>query len=180
MVRTAAERVSAMVPGARLSVGELSARDGGDLHGHRSHENGRDVDLGFFVVDATGRSVELPAFAKIDWGGRIEVDGRRYHFDAARNWLLVKALLESDVAIVQHVFTHERVRVFLLDEAVRQGASPELLRRASRVLHQPHGHVTAHLNHMHVRIYCTPDDGPRCRDVRPYWPWAGPFDEPEG
>jgi penicillin-insensitive murein endopeptidase len=172
LVQSIALHVDGMVPGARLAVAELSAREGGDVRGHRSHENGRDVDLGFFMVDETGRSVELPALARIRPNGTTEFEGRRYAFDAARNWLLIEALFESDGAVVQHVFTHERVRTMLLDEAARQGASRELINRARQVLHQPHGHVTSHTNHFHVRIYCSPSDGPKCRDRRPYWPWA--------
>jgi penicillin-insensitive murein endopeptidase len=172
LVRAVASRIDAVVPGARLAVGELSARKGGDLRGHRSHENGRDVDLGFFVVDETGRSVELPSLARIHFDGTIEYEDGRYAFDPARNWLLVQALLESDAATVQHIFTHERVRAMLLDEARRQGAPEEIVRRARQVLHQPHGHVTPHANHFHIRIYCAPSDGPKCVDVRPYWPWA--------
>src|SRR5690606_23916438 len=44
LLHRAAHRVATRVPGARLSVGELSKQGGGRVPGHHSHQNGRDVD----------------------------------------------------------------------------------------------------------------------------------------
>ncbi len=43
--------------GAPLAIGDLSARDGGHHARHGSHRSGRDVDVLFYLVDASGYSV---------------------------------------------------------------------------------------------------------------------------
>lgn len=35
----------------RLAIGDLSDEDGGPLEGHRTHQSGRDIDLGFYFVE---------------------------------------------------------------------------------------------------------------------------------
>src|SRR5689334_18873626 len=48
LLEIGAQHVAQTLPGgARLTVGDLSKHGGGDILSHRSHENGRDVDLGF-------------------------------------------------------------------------------------------------------------------------------------
>ena len=62
-------------------VGALSAERGGRLRGHRSHQSGRDIDIGFFASDNRA----LPHF-------------RRMHarnLDVVKSWSLIGALLSS-------------------------------------------------------------------------------------
>lgn len=178
----AARRVAVRLPGARLSVGELSAKRGGTIPGHRSHQSGRDVDIGFYLVDAGGRPAYTEHFLDVRADGRVvdrsqgglgELFGMR--FDAARNWELIEKLVTDDVTRVQYIFVADTVAELLLSHARATGASPVIQERARAVMVQPdHGHP--HRNHFHVRTYCAPSDRPRCRDQAPFWPWyPGPI-----
>lgn len=170
-----AARVDRAAPGAKLQVGELSGPSGGNIPGHRSHENGRDVDLGFYFVDAeTGQSVNLPRFVNLTRRG-ARLDARALRFDDERNWRLVEALATDETAPVQHAFVHRDIRARLLRTGKRLGASAELLERVERIVISP-GVEHPHRNHFHVRIYCpaedvTSDRRSTCRDRGPYWPW---------
>ena len=70
LLERAAHQVARSLPGARLSVGELSKERGGDLPGHASHESGRDVDVGFYMLDAASRSYSAYAFARFGERGQ--------------------------------------------------------------------------------------------------------------
>lgn len=170
LLERVAQRVAIKMPGARMSVGELSAQNGGDLPGHASHESGRDVDVGFYMLDAQKRSYEAFAFANFDDHGRGRAPNQGLSFDVARNWELVSRLVTDGDARVQYVFVAQGLKSLLLAEGKRQNASKAVLERVSRALvppreRHPHG------NHFHVRIYCGPEERPKCRDEGPYWPW---------
>jgi penicillin-insensitive murein endopeptidase len=169
----AARAVSREAPGAQLGVADLSPRGGGPTLHHRSHENGRDVDLIYYAVDAAGRPLR-PADAMIPYGddgasrpypaaaiadgppaGGWEPTPRR--FDVARNWVLVRALISDPQVEVQWIFMAEMLRAQLLAYAVDQGEPAELLERAAWVLHRPTD-SQPHDDHMHVRVYCDAAD----------------------
>lgn len=166
-----ADRVAERAPGARLNVGELSRRGGGNIAGHRSHENGRDVDLGFYMVDPAGNPVETRRFVDVRRTGSARCGPERpCEFDATRNWMLVEALVTDPEVVVQHAFAHRSIRRLLVREGRRLGASEALIERVERVVIEP-GVRHPHKNHFHLRIYCGPGDVPGCRDRGPYWPW---------
>ena len=141
-----------------LAVGNLSAAGGGGVARHVSHQNGRDADLGFFLLDHVGRPMTSRRFVRIDAGGRGQLDGRRVLFDAKRNWALVKALLQESrfEAEVRYIFVSDGVKRRLLAQAARQREPQALQHRAARVLHEPRG--DPHDQHFHVRIGCAPRD----------------------
>lgn len=169
MLHRAAFGVARRFPGAKLSVGEISKVGGGPLPGHNSHQNGRDVDLAFYMLDGRGRPFEPWAFAEFDELGRGLAPNDGLRFDDARNWELVAKLVSDPDARVQFVFVGQGLRRRLLAEAARRNASPSLIARAQRVLVQPaQGHP--HRNHFHVRIYCG-NGSPRCEDRAPFHPW---------
>ncbi len=170
LLQRAAHQVSLRVPGSRLSVGELSAKGGGNLPGHASHESGRDVDIGFFMLDGAGRPVEAFAFANFDARGRALAPNLGMRFDVRRNWELVSRLITDGEARVQYVFVAPAIRQLLLDEGRRVKAPKVVLDRAARVMVRP-GEKHPHANHFHVRIYCAPGDRPKCQDAPPFWPW---------
>jgi penicillin-insensitive murein DD-endopeptidase len=170
LLTRAAQYVSVRLPGARLSVGELSAQHGGNLGGHASHESGRDVDLGFYMLDAAGRPYHGFAFANFDARGRAQKPNTGLRFDVARNWELIARLVTDGDARVQYVFVAQGLRDLLLQEAKRQNAARVVRERAARVLvppreRHPHG------NHFHVRVYCGPHERPKCSEEGPFWPW---------
>lgn len=167
----AAAHVARRSPGARLSVGEISRAGGGPIPGHHSHQNGRDVDLAFYMLDGRGRPFEPWAFANFDDQGRGEGVNVGLRFDDRRNWELVSRLVADPEARIQYIFVGRGLEQRLLTEGRRVGASPSVLGRAERVLLQPaEGHP--HRNHFHVRIYCGARGGSECRDRAPFHPWA--------
>jgi len=170
LLERAAFQVSQRVPGSRLSVGELSAAQGGNLPGHASHESGRDVDVGFFMLDGAARPMEAFAFAQFDARGRGLAPNVGLRFDVRRNWELVSRLVTDGEARVQYVFVAPAIRQLLLDEGKRVRAPTTVLERAARVMVRP-SEKHLHGNHFHVRIYCAPGERPKCQDAPPYWPW---------
>jgi len=171
LVERTAYRVHQRLPGSRLSVGELSRRNGGRIAGHASHQNGRDVDLSFYMTDARERPFEPFAFARFRGDGVGRPPNQSLRFDDARNWEMVAKLVADGDARVQYIFVSGAIKDRLLREGRRRRAPATVLDRAARLLAPPaEGHV--HDNHFHVRIYCAPANRPACRDQGPHHPWA--------
>ena len=170
LIERAALRVSQRVPGARLALGELSRQQGGRIPGHRSHRNGRDVDIGFYMLDESGQPAALPTFVPLRRNGRGRYAGHNYRFDDARNWTLLSKLLDDDDAHVQYVFVARALSDRLLAHAKANGAPPSLIERARAVMFEPR-HGNPHQSHFHVRIYCPKEDRPYCQDRPPYFAW---------
>ncbi len=171
LLERAAARVARRVLGARLTVGELSQRGGGNIPGHRSHENGLDADLGFYVRDDAGELATAPHFVPMSGAGRGWLDRERLTFDDEANWRLVEALLTDPETPVQHVFVSDGLRRRLVRQARASGASAELVERVRWMLLQPGHGPRAHRDHFHVRIYCPVGQRPACEDRGPYWRW---------
>jgi penicillin-insensitive murein endopeptidase len=171
MVERVAEQVWARHPGARLNVGELSQRGGGNITNHRSHESGRDVDLGFYVKDEAGQPFEPLAFVRIGASGWGRVDDTRVRFDDVRNWALTEALLTDREAPVRLVVVSPRIKQRLLRHARDVNASPVLRERAEWALVPPE-RGSHHEDHFHVRIYCDPSDREVCEERGPFWRWT--------
>lgn len=167
-LRWAAERM-AETGGAPLVIGNLSRKRGGDLPCSRSHNSGRDVDLGLYMLDSRGRS--LPSrYYRFGKDGRSLEAGGRYRFDVARNWALVRTLLAAPHFDVQWLVINPHLERLLLKHARAIGEPPALVRRAASVLDLP-GYANLHRNHLHVRINCPPDHT-RCEEGGPIWPWT--------
>jgi penicillin-insensitive murein endopeptidase len=183
-VQHVARRVHREYPGAILGIGDMSLKGGGDSVLHRSHENGRDLDLIYYAVDERGRPVapvdSMPRYPY--WDGRARTPLPQEHgvvfarfstrfFDVKRNWALVRALLEEPAIEIQYLFIHARLRDRLLAHAADIGEPPSLIERAEALLHQP-GDSALHDDHLHVRIFCAEDDRPfGCSDRGPVRWW---------
>ncbi|HEY3236510.1 MAG TPA: penicillin-insensitive murein endopeptidase, partial [Polyangiaceae bacterium] len=90
-----------------LYVGHLSARNGGPLAPHLSHQSGRDVDSGYYYLD--GARWYAPATAE--------------NLDAPRTWALIRALTgESDVEMI---LIDRSVQPILRQYALRAGEPSE-------------------------------------------------------
>ena len=116
MLEHAASEVAHRFPDARLYVGDLSKRGGGRLGSHRSHRSGRDADIGFYFHDGEGTPVPARHFVRFDAQG-VGVPGwssSEVHFDAARNWTLLAAMIEYEGARLQYVFVSPRLQPLLL------------------------------------------------------------------
>ncbi len=144
---------------APLTVGDLSAREGGAVGRHRSHQSGRDADVAFFArTDPPhGRShpVVLEDYVSFDRDGR-SLDGAM-RFDTARNWFVVQSLLADPRAHVERIFVSTVLRAVLLRHAREVHAPADIVERAERILVQP-ARVSPHDNHFHVRIACPAAD----------------------
>ncbi len=170
VLQSTAEALQRRAPGPRLMLGDLSNQEGGDIRRHRSHRNGRDVDLAFFMRDQEGHPIEAQRFVRFDANG-VGCDGA-CTFDLQRNWELVETLLSDHDQSLQYLFIYEPLRVLLLIHARDSGADPRLRRRAARVLRQP-SDSAPHDDHYHLRVYCSVEDRlAGCQDRPPHWSWV--------
>jgi penicillin-insensitive murein endopeptidase len=160
LVDRAAKSVRKQFPDAVLSVGQLSKNGGGEVDRHASHESGRDADVGFYVKSSLGKPLladHMVAFigdgTAPSWPGA--------HFDDARNWALVSAIVADPHARVTHLFVATPIRERLLAYAAKIGASPAIRTKVAEVLAQPHG-CLPHDDHFHVRIACPSGQDGKC------------------
>lgn len=175
MLDRAGRAVRRQFPAAVLSVGHLSRAGGGDVEQHRSHESGRDADVGFFVRSATGKQLLSPHFVPFRSDGTAPTWPGAY-FDDAKNWALVAAIVGDPEARVTHVFVAAPLRARLLSYAEHAGAPQETRMRAAELMQQPRG-TLPHDDHFHVRIGCPPHmsgcvENPTARSARPATPLA--------
>ena len=115
----------------RLS--HMGAKDGGYLRPHRSHQSGRDADIGFYYK-----------------GDRIPPRGapRERLMDPARNWALLRALItETDV---QMILVDRHIQAVLHKFALSIGEDARWL---TQVFGGIVKHARSHRDHFHVRFY---------------------------
>lgn len=140
--------------GERLQIGDLSARQGGKISRHTSHQNGLDVDVVYYRVDhreqseSDGDSGFIESFVK---GGKLTSN-----FDFERNWELIKAIAAS--GRLARAFVHPAIKNAYCTQA---GARDELKTHARtlsliRVLEN-------HDDHVHLRLTC-PAQSPGCKN----------------
>lgn len=137
-----------------LAIGDLSAQRGGAITEHRSHQSGRDVDVGFFYKrkPAVYPSEFAPATAA--------------NLDRAATWDLLVAFARTadDSDGVQAIFLDYDVQGLLYDWALERGVDEGYLDRLFQypdgkgsgtglVRHEPH-----HDDHFHIRFKCPPRD----------------------
>jgi len=117
-------------PGRLSHVG---AREGGYLRPHRSHQSGRDADIGFYYKN-----------------DRIPARGvpREKLLDPARNWALIRALItETDVQVI---LVDRRIQAVLHRFALSIGENAHWL---AQVFGGIVKHARSHRDHFHVRFY---------------------------
>ena len=170
-IRRVARRVRRRHRGSVITLGDMSQREGGRISHHISHQSGRDVDVAFFVTGRGRGSPQVRSFVPFDRNLRSMTDGGRIRFDVPRNWTLVESLLADGGIQVQYIFVADYVRQALLEHARTHRRAPRLVARARRVLRST-GTSAVHRDHFHVRVYCPPDDMPRCVDTGAVWPWV--------
>ena len=136
---TAIEAVEGRYPGSpRLVIGDISHPGGGRLDRHRSHQAGRDADIGFYY----GRG-ETGSF----------LTARKKDLDLPRTWALVRAFLtETDV---DRIFVDRTLISVLYGQALAEGEDRDWLndvfgRSSEKGIIQ---HERRHKDHMHVRFY---------------------------
>jgi LysM repeat protein/murein endopeptidase len=121
-----------------LFIGDFSRAGGGWINMHRSHQNGRDADLGMY---AKGNR-PLDTFAPMN----------EETLDAAKTWCFLESLLRSQQ--IQYIFLDRRVQRLLHEYALSQGVDPAYLEQVfANGRNSPIQHVSGHYDHMHVRFY---------------------------
>lgn len=163
LVQRASGHVATTYPGSKLSVADMSKEQGGPIASHASHQNGRDVDLIYYAMNAQGEPFYPDShMAYYSATGeatsaraprRVDKIPKRF-FDLKRNWALVRALVFDKETTVQHIFVSRRVKRWLLYYANEVNEPAEIIGWADKVLHVPRG-KRGHNDHMHVRIDCS-------------------------
>jgi penicillin-insensitive murein DD-endopeptidase len=184
MVVRAGRAVARAYPGSIAGVGDLSRRSGGGSVEHKSHQSGRDVDIFYYAVNASGRS-EAPrgvmfhydrSGRAVRWSppqgtARPTAQVPDVRFDIRRNWQLVRALLLDPEVEVQWIFVQRDLAARIIQYGAVEGEDPALMARAAQIVRQP-SDSEPHDDHMHVRIYCDATDrGMGCADHGPVRWW---------
>jgi penicillin-insensitive murein endopeptidase len=168
-IETIGAGVERGAPGAALIIGDLGFREGGEIPHHESHQAGRDADLLFYMTDKAGAAIRSRALRFDAVGKSRSAEGDEVRFDAARNWLVLRSLVENREASLQRVFVAEHLRALLLAHAEAAGEPPWIIERAGEAMCEP---AVPHDDHFHIRLFCTADDYRRgCRDTWPIFPW---------
>ena len=183
LLRRSAARMRRWSPEHTGCFGDLSARGGGKITGHRSHRTGGMLTCFLFAKDVNGDPyLETRGMLRFGATGRAVGGGPRLgrhrpQFHRPRTSFLmptgtgcfVKALLVGSGGGRRMDFLFEPLAVRVLTAAVRDGASSSLLARAEAVLQEPVG-ALPHDDHMHV-VYCSAETARLgCRDRR-LKPW---------
>jgi penicillin-insensitive murein endopeptidase len=134
------ERVNQRFPGTPpIMIGHLSARNGGHLSPHRSHQSGRDADVGYYYKGGTRPFIHATA----------------ENLDLPRTWALVKAALTETT--VEMILIDQAVQRVLADYAAASGEPPAFLDEVFQVrgknARAPIRHVKGHDNHIHFRFH---------------------------
>jgi penicillin-insensitive murein endopeptidase len=161
MLNRTAKQIARQSPGSVLLCGDLSREFGGPLTGHRSHQSGRDADVGFFVIGPDGRPQNSKKLLAFDRQGRAR-DKSGVRFDDYRNWLLVQLWLKDSRANLEYVFVASHLRQRLLDFARSRPAFRRYVADASQFLKQPSKGLP-HDDHFHVRIACPDQQSALCK-----------------
>lgn len=141
-LKRALDHVHQVLPGGHpLYIGHISAKSGGHLNPHKSHQAGRDVDISFFYADEKAAR----------WYKRGTAD----NLDLPRTWAFVRALIaETDVDMI--LIDHS-IQKLLYDYALGIGEDKAWLddvfhgqpgKHRALILHAP-GHAT----HLHIRFF---------------------------
>ncbi len=137
-------------PSARpVLLGEIARRKGGRARPHRSHRTGRDVDIGYALL-------EPPQPHRFTMATPTTLD-------AAATWGLVERLLASGA--VESIFMAAQVQAQILPYAMASIEPSRLPALFSVLCTEPRAEKKAiirawggHADHMHVRFACTEAD----------------------
>jgi LysM repeat protein/murein endopeptidase len=121
-----------------LYFGDFSHAGGGWINMHRSHQNGRDADLGMYAKGNRPLDTFVPMNEEI--------------LDVPKTWCFIESLLRSQH--VQYIFLDHRIQRLLHEYALSRGGDPFYL---ETLFGNNRGaimqHVRGHYDHMHVRFY---------------------------
>jgi LysM repeat protein len=135
-IQDAIARYRVSEPDAPLvQIGDVSRKNGGPLRSHLSHQDGRDVDIGY--VFATGD------------------DGKPRAIDIPRSWSLISSFVDNDDVAV--IFVDYRLQQRLYEHAQSIGVDQARLDQIFEYPRKGDGeailyHWRGHTRHFHVRF----------------------------
>jgi len=127
----------------KIHVGDISRKGGGKFPPHKSHQHGRDVDIGYVL---TGSKKDETRFVKANAN----------NLDVNRTWDLIDAFLDTHE--IKYIFMDYSIQKLLYDHAKSKGVSKDTL---DELFQYPRGkgrghgiirHEGGHTNHFHVRF----------------------------
>ena len=136
----AIDAVAARFPNTpKVFIGDLSARRGGHLPPHVSHQSGRDVDISYYLTE----------------GHRWNATANGSNLDRARTWHFVRTLIsDSDVDLI---LVDTQIQRILKAYALEIGEDPAWLDEIFQVGGKSRRplifHAKGHATHLHVRFY---------------------------
>lgn len=130
-----------------IVIGDISKKGGGPLPPHKSHQNGRDVDIGYYYAD--GEQSEL-------------IRTTQKNLNYVLTWAFVWHLVQSDA--IDYMFIDKNVQKWLRDWAVANKKAsaheidsvfqyPTLSNPDAVIQHEP-----GHNDHIHIRFRCPAQD----------------------
>ena len=137
----------------RLAVHDLSYENGGYMPPHRSHQSGRDADIGYYHSGCTRTDCEYRAV-------------RASELTPDLQWTLFQYWIDN--GLVDYIFVDYTLQEVLHEHARQAGVSQ---RRLEQLFQYPRGrhssrgiirHEPGHRTHFHVRFSCGSRDS-RCR-----------------
>jgi penicillin-insensitive murein endopeptidase len=139
-ISKAIERVHTNFAGTQsIPIGHISSKHGGYLPVHKSHQAGRDVDLGYYFTTPQ----------------QYFVNGTKANLDLPRTLDLLKGFFAS--SDIEMIFIDTSIQKLLVDYAVAHGEDAGWLDRTFAIRQKqgvfaPIRHVRGHKNHIHVRF----------------------------
>jgi LysM repeat protein/murein endopeptidase len=135
----AIEAVRTQFPGTcDLFIADFTCAGGGSAIHHRSHQNGRDVDIGMYAAGNRPLNSLVPM--------------NKDNLDPAKTWCLIENLIASQR--VQYIFLDRSVQKVLYEYALTRGYDQAYLQH---VFGNVRGcliqHIRNHIDHMHVRFF---------------------------
>ena len=143
LIQKVFERYRQRSKGPTVVMGDLSQKAGGPISGHVSHQDGRDVDIGWVYKKGKGHE-------------KTFVKGTEDSIDVPRTWALIHEFLKTGE--VQFIFVDHDIQALLYEEAKRKKVSANLLAQwfqYPRPAHRLYGivrHWKGHDDHMHIRF----------------------------
>ena len=151
------DKVNEQFPGSQpVQIGHLSAKDGGHLSPHVSHQAGRDVDVGYYY-----RTMNPHGFANANDG----------NLDYPRTWALVRsALKDTDV---EWIFIDTAIQRGLAQYAASIGEDAawldDIFQSRGKNGRSTIRHAKGHGTHLHIRFHnpVAEELGRRCAFLLP-------------
>ncbi len=150
IAKSAHDLKNAYPNGERLQIGDMSARKGGFVGRHSSHQNGLDADIAYYRVNKKEQAVEHNGFAEVFVkNGKIT-----NNFDLERNWELIRSLVATNR--VPRIFVDAAIKKAFCDYTVALGTRKSEIETLRVLRPWPN-----HADHLHLRLTC-PKNSPRC------------------